>query len=154
MLSLDEVKKLGLPIAGMGQKPDFTISTIADQGADKHIDSVNQIEELVNKQLRLKNYTQNGIGHLTLTYIILPSNWQGVNWKEGKSFKRKEKSFAISLHVPDYDKFCNTTKPEALKILAEQALCGVKKYPPVVKDFDNSKFYSDLEALFKSNGWV
>ena len=69
-----------------------------------------------------------------------------------KYFKRKEKTFFIDIRFPDYQRFCNADKKEALQIMAEQTIRGTKKYLSKVKKFAYTKFYTDLVSLFKNEG--
>ncbi len=154
MITVEEAKKMGVPIVGMGKQSDFIISSIADNRANKNINFMLIIKELLNKSLNIKDYSVDKIEHLTVIYIVLPADNKGVNWLEGKKFSRKEKNFTISIKIPDYEQFCNADKSKALKILAEYALSGAKLYLSKEKDFDFPKFYDDVEKLFKDNGML
>ncbi len=154
MITVEEVSKQGLSVAGRGKKSDFIISTIADDGANNNINLTLEIKALLNKQLVLSNYVNDNINHFTVTYIILASNSDGVNWLEGKRFKRKEKNFTLSIKLADYEQFCNAEKITAKKIIAEQFLNAVQLHLPKEKDFDFPKFYTDLSELFHKQGWV
>ena len=150
MITVEEAKKQGLLIAGMEQDPNFVISSKSAPEAEKNINITLELEELLNNRLQLKNYT-NIIHNYTIICLILPPyNGQGVDWKERKYFKRKEKKFFIDIRFPEYERFCNASKQEALQIMAEQTLRGTKKYLSKVKDFDFDKFYTDLVTLFKN----
>jgi len=115
MITVEEASKQGLSVAGRGKKSDFIISTIADDGANNNINLTLEIKALLNKQLVLSNYTSENINHFTVTYIILPSNSEGVNWLEGKKFKRKEKNYTVSIKLADYERFCSAEKNAAKK---------------------------------------
>jgi hypothetical protein len=152
MITLEEAKKNGLKIAGTEPYPDFVFSSKAYKADNVWFS--NEIENLFNESLHLKNYSNETIKHITYIYLIYPPLWGGVNWPERKYFKRKEKKFFIDIRFPDYERFCKANKQEAMQIMAEQTLRGTKKYLSKVKDFAYEEFYADLLTLFKNEGLV
>ena len=80
--------------------------------------------------------------------MIVENNGKGIPRKDGKHFNRKRKHLYIDILFPDFEKFKNATKTEALQIMAEQTLRGTKKYLPTVKGFEADKFCNDMEQLF------
>ncbi len=149
MISLEEAKKIGIKIVGTEPNPDFVVGSKSGSEAIKNIVRTNEIQDLLNEKLEIRNYSNNIIKHFTYICLIIPTyNGLGVDWQERKYFKRKEKKFFIDIKFPDYEKFCKTNKKEALKIMAEQTLRGTKKYLSKVKGFDFERFYNDLEQVF------
>jgi len=151
MITLEEAQKQGLTIAGRGTKPAFIVSSVADRGADKNISITNDIEDLLNEQLCITNYSDGKVEHLTITYIILPSVSVGAKWQERTYYKQNNKNFYIDLRFAEYETFCKADEKTALKIMAEQTLRGTQKYLPSIKGFESQKFIEDLEKLFYEN---
>jgi len=149
MTTLEEIIREDMPIIGKGKKADFVVSAKYKGQASQNAWFVNFLQELMNKKLKAKKYS-NIIEHLTIIHLLLPPyNGQGVNWQERKYFKRSEKHFYIDIRISDYDRFCNATREEALKILAQETLRGIEKFLTKVKDFDFPKFYVDVKELFE-----
>ena len=151
MNALLQLKDLpvGVIPAGMKEKPDFVIGSKVDSESLKNIVFAKEIEKLLNEKLSIKNYTDvSKIKHCYFTFLILPKNETSEDWNEGKSFSKSRKIQYIDIKFPDYEKFCNATKPEALKIMTEQTLRGTEKFLSKVKGFQFEKFYGDLEKVF------
>jgi len=146
ILTLEEAKAQGIKIAGTEPYSEFVVSTKAYN--TKNSDFALDIQYLLNKTLNLSEYSTELIKYLTIIFLIFPNDWQGVNWTERKYYKKSEKKFYIDIKFPDYEKFCNATKQEALKIMTEQTLRGTEKFLSKVKGFQFEKFYGDLEKVF------
>ena len=158
MITVEEAKKRfakGEFVAGMRPATNFTIGVKTDRGSKKNVYFITEINKLLNSKLDIKNYSSNLINYYTTTFLIYPHyNGKGVNWQERKYFKRKEKKFFIDVRFPDYERFCNADKKEALQIMAEQTLRGTKKYLSKVKGFEFEKFYNDMKQLFIKEGII
>ena len=153
MISLEQALKEGLPIAGMETPPDFIVSWMVYRIFNKS-EFINTIQDLLNKHLKIRDYVNDKIEHLTITYILYPTPWNGVPRKEQTYYSRKQKDYFIDLLYADYEGFCNATKQEALQILATETLRGIKTYLPKVKGFDYQKLYNDVEQLFIENNII
>jgi len=140
-------------LVGTDAYPDFVVSA-RHFNADKNIFWVSIIEEILNKNLQMKNYATEKIQHLIYIYLLYPENINGVEWKERKYYKSKEKKYFIDIKFPDYEKFCNANQTEALKIMAEQTLRGCELFLAKEKDFNYPKFRSNLLDLFHNQGWI
>jgi len=152
MITTEEAIKQGIQLIGSGKRPNFVVSSISDNGADKNINWAFDIQELFKTQLKINNYSKEKIKHLTITYIILTPEHNGVDWKERKYYKRTDKNFYIDIKFPNYEQFCNANRQTALRMMAEQTLRGTKLFLEKEKDFDFPKFYNDVEKLFRDNG--
>jgi len=149
MITLEQAIKENIEIAGRKKRSSFVVSAKAEKEALKNIYFTLDIQRLMNETLRISDYSDNHIKYLTYEFIVLkPYDGKGVNWQEKKYFSRNENHFIINIRFPDYEKFCNATKQEALKIMAEQTLRGTEKFLSKVKGFQFEKFYSDLEKVF------
>jgi len=153
MITVEEAKKLhkeGVFVAGMQKQSSFTVTAKVDRFVGENRFLLSKISNLLNSKLQIKNYNSDIIQSITITLLMYKAyNGQGVNWQERKYFKRSEKHFFIDIRISDYDRFCNATREEALKILAQETLRGIEKFLTKVKDFDFPKFYADVKELFE-----
>ena len=148
LLQLKDLPVGVIPV-GMKEKPDFVIGSKTDMYSYKNVRATDEIQNLLNNNLKICDYSENSIKRLTYIYLLLPPyDGKGVNWQEKKYFSRNENHFIINIRFPDYEKFCNATKQEALKIMTEQTLRGTEKFLSKVKGFQFEKFYGDLEKVF------
>ena len=124
----------------------FTANT--DQIAFKKVIGFKKIEEVLNKYLTITNYTQN-LQKIVFVYIAITPE---LNFKE-EDFKRyrwKNKCLEVGLNL-NYKRLLQAKEPEVLQILAEGYLRGIEELMQR-KDFDNKRFYKDVEKLFIENG--
>jgi len=149
MITLEEMKAQGLKFAGQDAKPDFILSSRTDAISYKNIRFYDEIQRKMNIFLEIKNYSFQTYKHITFIFIVLKEHRGGVNWEERKTFDRKNNHLRLELKLSDYDRFCNATREEALKILAQETLRGIEKFLTKVKDFDFPKFYADVKELFE-----
>jgi len=138
---------------GTTEYPDFVVSA-RHFNADNNIFLVNTMEEILNENLLLENYSSEKIKHITYIYIVYPQRINQAQWVERKYYKAKERKYFIDIKVPDYERFCSAEKTEVLQIMAEQTLRGSQLFLSKEKDFDFPKFYTDLSELFHKQGWV
>ncbi len=153
IISVEEALKQGVEnIAGAQPRPDFVFSSRIDSGSKKNIWFSSVLEDLINKNLSIQNYSEKYIQSLSFIFVVFPDADNGVDWKERKSYTRARKILKLEIKLPDYQRFCDATKQEAMKIMAEQTLRGTEKFLSKVKDFDYHKFYADLKELFEKEG--
>ena len=148
MITLEEAKKRGILAKFSEPDPDFVISSKSDLKAENNIMEMLKLKELMNQNLSISDYSD-VLKNLTLTYLILQPEHNGVNWKERKYYKRSEQKYFIDISFPDYEKFCKASKEEALKIMAEQTIRGTKKYLSKEKNFNYEAFYNDFTNLLR-----
>jgi len=152
--TVEEAIELGLEIAGTQVRPDFVFSSRSDMGSSKNSWCINDCEYLLNNYFKIARYSKEKIKSLTYIFILLPPDHKGVDWKERKKYSRNNKILRLEIKFPEYERFCRADKPEVLRIMAEQTLRGSQVFLPKEKDFDFPKFYADLSALFKKQGWI
>ncbi len=121
----------------------FVISLISGIEARKNMFLTIDIENVLNKNLNLNDYTNGSIENITIT-AISPYNGNGVNWKERKLYKRKQKKLIIDIVFEKYEQFCEANKKEALELLAKQTIHATEKYMPKIKEIDYEAFHKDL----------
>ncbi len=153
MITVEEALKQGIEIIGAEKtQPNFVVSSKAYIKVAHNSKHSIEIQDTFNKNLAIEKYSNKNIKQLIITYLVYPEIWDGVERKEKSFFKRKERKFFIDIRFPDYQRFCDATKQEAMKIMAEQTLRGTEKFLSKVKDFDYHKFYADLKELFEKEG--
>ena len=148
MITLEEAKKRGILAKFSEPDPDFVISSKSDLKAENNIMEMLKLKELMNQNLSISDYSD-VLKNLTLIYLVMPPNNNGVNWKERKYYKRSEQKYFIDISFPDYERFCKASKEEALKIMAEQTIRGTKKYLSKEKNFNYEAFYNDFTNLLR-----
>ncbi len=58
--------------------------------------------------------------------------------------------FDMYVNVPNYEEYCKITEKEvAQKIISKMFLDSIKKYLWKRKDFDDPRFYTDVENVLK-----
>ena len=149
MITLEEAKAQGLVIVGTEAYPDFVISSKAYKATNAKF--ARTIQKLLNDKLKIKNYNLEIINHLTITFLIYPKDWGGVNWQERKYFSRKEKYFYMDLRISDYEGFCAANSTEAIEMLRVEILRGIEKFLTKVKGFDAKQLYKDIETVFATH---
>jgi len=153
MITKEEIRQKNLKIAGQETQNGFIISLISSREAQKNMFLTIDIENLLNRNLILGNYTNNAINSLIITSIP-PFDDEGVNWRERKYFKRNEKKLLIDICFSDYYKFCSANQNDALILMAKQTLIAIEKYVSQIKEINYQSFYEDLVNLFKINGLI
>jgi len=152
MTTLEKIEKQDFPFVGSEPQPEFIVSSKAYRASNASFSL--KIQDLLNENLSISNYSVSKIKHLSFIFIILPTDWDGVQRPERKYYKNKERKFYVDLHISNYQQFIDAKPQEALKIMASETLRGAKKFLSGVKDFNFERFYADLESLFKQQGWV
>ncbi len=152
-IPIKEAIKKGIPIVGQGEKSEFVISSMIYIEAKNNSLQADYIKNLLNKCLKIKDYSCK-LKQLTVTFIIYPEDWNGINRKEQWYYNNKKTNLFVDIKIVNYQQFIEATPQEALKIMATETLRGVKKFLSGVKDFNFERFYADLESLFKQHGWV
>jgi len=153
MITVEEAKKRGIWAKFTAPTPDFIVTAKSDSVVRDNIMQMTKLNDLLNNNFSISNYS-NELKNLTLTYLVIKPQHNGVNWKERKYYKRSEQKFFIDISFPDYEKFCNATKTEALKIMAEQTLRGTEKYLSKEKFFDYHAFYNDFTSLLRKKNII
>jgi len=154
ILTLEETIKQGIQLVGTEPLPNFIFSSRTDLRSHNNILIFFDLENLLNQNLSILEYSKEKIKHLTFIFIVLPSDHKGVDWKERKSYSRNDKILRMEIKFPDYERFCKAEKPEVLQIMAEQTLRGIEVFLSKEKDFDYPKFYVDVKELFRMKGWI
>jgi len=152
MTTLEKIEKQDFPLVGTEPQPEFIVSSKAYRASNASFSL--KIQDLFNENLSISNYSVSKIKHLSFIFIILPSDWNGVQRPERKYYKNKECKLYVDLHISNYQQFIDAKPQEALKLMATETLRGAKKFLSGVKDFNFERFYADLESLFKRQGWV
>jgi len=153
MITLEVAKKQGILAKFSKPDPDFVISSKSDLEAENNIMEMLKIKDLLNNNLSISNYSDD-LKNLTLTYLVLQPEHNGVKWKERKYYKKKEQKYFIDISFPEYDRFCKSDKRDALKIMAEQTIRGTKKYLSKEKNFDYTAFYKDLTNILRKKNII
>jgi len=147
MITLEEAKAQGLVIVGTKSKPYFVIGSKTDNNSYSYAPLTRNIQNIVNKQLNLKDYSS-VIEYITIVMLLLPPyDGLGVNWQERKYFARKEKHFYMDLKITDYNAFCNANQAQALDMLQYELLRGIDTYLSKVKGFDAKRLSNDVIKL-------
>lgn len=152
-MTKEELLKQGYTIAGTEPENDFVISMVSGREAKKNMFLTIDIENLLNKNLNLKDYTNGLIENITIT-AINPYSGNGVNWKERKLFKRKQKKLIIDIIFDKYIQFCEANQKEALKLIAEQTITATEKYMPKIKEINYKAFHHDLMNLLRTKNII
>jgi hypothetical protein len=152
MTTLEKIEKQDFPLVGTEPQPEFIVSSKAYRASNASFSL--KIQDLFNENLSISNYSVSKIKHLSFIFIILPSDWNGVQRPERKYYKNKECKLYVDLHISNYQQFIDAKPQEALKLMATETLRGAKKFLSGVKDFNFERFYADVEDLFKRQGWV
>ncbi len=147
-MTKEDLIKQGYTIAGTEPERSFVISIVSDRKAERNINMVDKIQDLLNRKLNLSNYTNGAIENITIT-SLRPYNGEGVNWLERKVYKRKQKKLIIDIIFEKYYQFCEANKLEALKLIAEQTINATEKYMPKIKEIDYQSFHKDLIILLR-----
>jgi len=154
MITLQEAIDKGIPLIGQGEKPPFCFSGMVYVKAEINIAHSTILQDIMNNKLALKDYIiGNKIKHLTITFIAYPENWEGINRKEQKYYRKETKTIFLDLKISNFDIFCSATKTESIKIMAAETLRGTEKFLSSEKDFQYELFYKDLKALFIKEGF-
>jgi len=147
--TVEEAIKQGIDIAGRGNKSQFIISSRGDKYSRANLFYTKDLKQIFNKNFSINDYFKNKIKHLAIVFIVLKKPNSGASWQERKYYNNEENELVIELKLSDYDRFCNATREEALKILAQETLRGIEKFLTKVTDFDFPKFYVDVKELFE-----
>ncbi len=124
----------------------FTAST--DRTVFNKVVHFNRLEELLNQNLTITNYTGN-LHEIVFVYIVASSE-VSLPEKNFKRYRWKNKCLEVGLNL-NYKRLLQAKEPEVLQILAEGYLRGIEELMQR-KDFDNKRFYKDVEKLFIENG--
>lgn len=127
----------------------FSGSTTQEQ-SDKLL-KISNISDLLNNNLSIEKYT-NAINSLFFIYQAFEADDKYCQYEETKRFRRKTKVMELYKNL-DYNRLLQAKEPEVLPILAENYLKGIKELLQR-KDFDNKRFYKDVEKLFIENGLI
>ncbi len=148
MITVEEAKKRGIWAKFTAPTPDFIITAKSDKEVRDNIMQMTKLNDLLNNNLSISKYSD-VFRNLIITYLVLQPDHNGVKWKERKYYKRSEQKYCIDISFPEYEKFCNANKQDALKIIAEQTIRGTKKYLSKEKNFNYEAFYNDLTNLLR-----
>jgi len=152
-MTKEEALKNGYKIAGTEPANNFVISMISGREAQKNMFLTIDIENLLNQNLKLKDYTNGAIENITIT-SLRPYNGKGVNWLERKLFKRKQKKLIIDIVFDKYNQFCEADRKEALQLIAEQTIHATEKYMPKIKEINYEAFHNDLIRLLSKENII
>jgi len=126
---------------------NFIFTSVSDEKISfEKISCSNDIENIINKNLTISNYT-NIVNEILFVYVA--SNPRGIPRPNKISFLRKTKTLQIVYNL-DYDTFVATPQNLAIKLMAEAYLQATEKYLINRKDFNGKKFYDDIKQLFIS----
>lgn len=129
---------------------DFEISYAIEKDLQVEQFAVgNQLTDLLNKKLKLKNFCET----ITSLFIIFqcfdPQN-EYIQPKTYQKFRRKTK--VIELYLPlDYNKAKQADKAATLQILAENYISGIKLVLKR-KDFKTEEFIKAVSTVFSP--WI
>ena len=102
----------------------FVFSSMSEEEVDfMLLDQDKYLETILNKNIAIDNYT-NKINRLILIYMALDPQKSGLR-PDRKFWRWKSGSFDMYVNVPDYKKFCNASKDEAKKIIAQLYLQSI-----------------------------
>ena len=152
-MTKEELLKKGYTIAGAEPESSFVISIVSDRDAEQNVNAIDTMQDLLNSSLNLSNYTKGAIENITIT-SLRPYDGRGVNWKERKLFKRKQKKLIIDTIFNKYKQFCEADKKEALRLIAEQTINATEKYMPKIKEINYSAFHNDLINLLRKENII
>ncbi len=127
----------------------FGFSPMYDMDVKRsNVDFSNEYSIFFEKKLQIADYTDK-LKEICLIYMAIDPT--SHSYRPNRKFWRwKSGIFDMYVNVPDYQKYCNATRKEAKKIIAELFLESIKKYLWKRKDFDAPKFYTDVERVLKS----
>jgi len=152
-MTKEEALKSGIKIAGMGQENPFVISMVSDKNAQRNIFAIDAMQDLLNSELYLTDYTNGAIENITIT-SLRPYDGKGVNWLERKLFKRKQKKLIIDIVFDKYHQFCEADRKEALQLIAEQTIIATEKYLPKIKEINYEAFHNDLISMLRKENII
>lgn len=113
------------------------------------------IEPKVNQLILTKNY---GEGIILWTYIVISMTEEIYGsgfFKEIKKYNRIDKEIELRLRV-DNKKLSQADESQALKLFCESILnsIDIARTELKIKNFDFRELKTDLNNLFKGQGWI
>jgi len=133
---------------------DFEFTEIVS-GNRLHLDENRKINDILNHELSIKNYTA-AYDMLLFTYILVAPQFQGF-YKEGLSASKTKRRLYLEMFL-DNEAFTSASSDEALHIMVLLYLKGIEIYLSKRKDFDWKRFYNDcekaLEPLLQTSAYV
>ena len=125
---------------------DFAITSISDEKALYNLNHDRLIENSLNENLSIKEFSSSIEGIVCVFHADKESNSEKL--QDYKSHKRKYN--IVEIHqILDYNKFTSATKEEAIQMMKEKYLEGINLLNKQ-KDFNSKKFYSDVKEVFKA----
>ena len=129
----------------------FVISCMIDSNINKNVlFSSMEIDKLLQQNLKLSNYSEK-IKGISLILIAMNPD-EGIPRPDRKFWRWKRGNFDMYVNVPDYKKFCESTKTEARNIVAKLYIKSLETYLSKRKDIDYKQLYSDVEREFEKGG--
>jgi hypothetical protein len=105
----------------------------------------NELVELLNKELRLQNYSTSVKCLFVVFQCFDPKN-EYINAKESLTYKRKNSTLELFLII-DYTQVKMADMKKMKQILVESYISGVEKLLKH-KEFNEGLFYRDISKLF------
>ena len=131
-------------------RKNFGFTAKTDESVLHKILKLNDIEEPLNDNLHIDDYSQN-MQKIVFVYIAA-SPEVSLPERDFKKYRWKNKSLEVGLNL-DYQRLLKAEESEVIPILAEGYLKGIKELMHH-KDFDNKRFYADVEKLFIEKGFL
>lgn len=134
----------------MQRTEQFRLSSIVwhEVPIEKSMLNINDLEDLLNQNLSIKNYTQD-FDYVDFMFIMdLPKSIHD----EFRGVSKKKRYIYLQLKL-DYFEVMSATPEEVKQLMAALYLNSILSYPKMrLKSFDYQRFYSDVKALFEKHG--
>jgi Immunity protein 44 len=105
----------------------------------------------VLNRLEIGNYSQS-LKRILLVGIVYSPNTK-VPEMDKISFLKKMQKLEIYLNL-DYEALLQADEAQTLRLIAQTYLAAISRFLSKRKDFDHQRFYTDVEKLFRENGYL
>lgn len=134
----------------------FYISAEVYKTVDRQLLSAqNPIEQKMKSSFKDKNYGK-GVEYWGYISIVNPPKFYDAGFLiEIKKYSKKKKEVEFRLRI-DYDRMLKADEKEAFRLVCNSILRSVDIAENELKinDFDFQSFRTDLQTLFRKEGWI
>jgi len=123
----------------------FEFTTASNEIISSKLDIFKNLQTILNNNLNLVNYTQI-VTSIFMIYQCFPANSQYFKAKDYKRIRQKNSVIEI-YSLLDYDKIMISNPKEIQIILWQTYLNSITNHLKI-KDFNQQKFYSDVNFLY------
>jgi hypothetical protein len=142
----------------IGFAPNVSVELI------KHSSAIKSMENEIDNLAKEKNYGED-ISELFIGIVSVSPQFEQFFKPRSPKYTKGHKSYSKEdVHYKvyncfeydirlDFESLKNATELEVKKMIAQELLSSLDMFKKF-KKFDSNQFKSDLEALFKSKGWI